>query len=71
MDLRDPLIEASVLRVGQRVEYRGSWGTGPARPGFIISSGTECGRPVFDVLLDNGKKHWGYPEQFDVIGEVA
>jgi hypothetical protein len=36
---------------------------------WITGQGTECGQPVFDVLLDNGAKHWGYAHQFNAIGE--
>lgn len=80
MDLRDPLIEASamqraaMLRIGQRVEYRGRWGRGHAQPGTItgigeVREGTPYAERVYDVDLDTGARHWGYPEQFTAIGE--
>ena len=59
------------LRTGDRVEYRGSWGDGPARDGVITGSGVEAGELVYDVTLDSGLRCWGYANQFRLIQSHA
>lgn len=61
----------SELKLGARIEYRGSWGRGFPRSGEIIGGPElEGDEFVWDVRLDNGVKHWGYLEQF-LINEAA
>ena len=49
--------------VGQRVMWRGGFGTEPAKPARIIGLGDKRGRPLYD--LDNG--HWAYETQIDSV----
>ena len=44
------------------------------QPGTItgigeVREGTPYAERVYDVDLDTGARHWGYPEQFTAIGE--
>ena len=54
------------FKIGQRVMWRGSWGTDPAKPATITGKGTKNGRPVYD--LDNG--HWCYENQLETTRHV-
>jgi hypothetical protein len=51
--------------VGDRVNYRGGWGSQPAKAATITGIGFKNGRPVYD--LDDG--HWCYDDQ--VLGLAA
>jgi hypothetical protein len=53
------------LSPGDRVLYRGSWSHAQPVLGTIVGEGEEGGTTVYDVQLDNGIKHWGYPSQFE------
>lgn len=53
-----------ILRTGTRVEYYQSGKL--VGLGKIAGNGVENGRKVYDVDLDNGRKHWGYRDQFQV-----
>ena len=48
---------------GQRVMWRGGFGTEPAKPATIVDTGEKNGRPLYD--LDNG--HWAYETQIDGV----
>lgn len=50
--------------VGDRVMWRGGWGTQAKRRARIIDIGEKNGRPVYD--LDNG--HWAY--EYQLTGTV-
>ena len=63
------------FHLGQRVEYRGRWGRGHAQPGTIsgigeVREGTPYAERVYDVDLDSGTKHWGYPDQFTALRAI-
>lgn len=47
------------FEVGQRVLWRGGFGSDPERVAVIVGNGTKNNRPVYD--LDNG--HWAYEDQ--------
>lgn len=49
--------------VGQRVMWRGGFGTEPAKPATIVGLGNKNGRPLYD--LDND--HWAYETQIDGV----
>jgi hypothetical protein len=49
----------SHIRIGNQVNWRGKYGTGPVEEVTIIGDGMECGEIVYD--LDNG--HWAYGYQ--------
>jgi hypothetical protein len=49
--------------VGQRVMWRGGFGTEAAKPATITGTGDKNGRPLYD--LDNG--HWAYETQIDGV----
>lgn len=57
--------------IGDRVDYRPSFGRKPAVPGTIVSVGFEQGERVYDVRLDFGLAHtrsrWGYEHQFAAL----
>ena len=55
--------------IGDRVLYRGSWGTGPAQPGTIIGDGIESNATVYDVQLESGETKWGYADQFELVAD--
>jgi|TARA_R110000824_G_scaffold44153_2_gene128629 hypothetical protein len=49
----------SHLRIGNKVNWRGAWGTYPPEEVTIIGDGMKGGEVVYD--LDNG--HWAYGRQ--------
>ena len=50
-------------KVGQRVMWRGAWGTEPPKPATVVDTGEKNGEPVYD--LDNGR--WAYEYQLDEV----
>jgi len=48
----------SHIRIGNQVNWRGKYGTGPVEEVTIIGDGMESGEVVYD--LDNGHWAWGY-----------
>lgn len=47
------------FKIGQRVIWRGGWGTRAPEPAKIVGTGEKNGEAVYD--LDNG--HWAYEYQ--------
>lgn len=53
--------------IGQRVLYRGAWGTAKPKMCTITGRGVETGR----VVYDNDLGHWGYAYQYEAVRETA
>jgi len=47
--------------VGQRVLWRGGWGSGAPLPATIIGVGIKNNEPVYDL----NNRHWAYEYQLD------
>ncbi len=53
---------------GDRVMYRGAWGSEDPVPGTIVGWGRKNGRDIFDVDIDGEKwDRWGYADAFTLI----
>ena len=52
---------AHEYKVGQKVMWRGAWGTEPPKPAVVVDTGEKNGEPVYD--LDNGR--WAYEYQLE------
>lgn len=52
--------------IGQKVLYRGAWGTNLPRVCTITGRGVEAGR----VVYDNSLGHWGYAYQYEPVRET-
>jgi hypothetical protein len=55
-----------VFGIGERVLYRGAWGTLPAVETVVTGLGAKCGRLVYDL---GEIERWGYEEQIEKLTE--
>jgi hypothetical protein len=68
----DTVVAKAKFKKGQKVCYRGSWGTGPSQAAVVRGTGTKIGtkgvrQRVYDVKIIGAKGmerlKWGYSDQ--------
>lgn len=51
-----------MFKIGDKVWYRGDFGSGASRPGVVVGVDEKDGELVYDVKHDRGI-NWGYADQ--------
>jgi hypothetical protein len=60
------------FQIGDRVLYRGTFGSASPRMGTIVGNdGEKNNQVVYDVDLGNGDLRWGYANQFSLVEKVS
>ena len=55
------------FKVGDKVWYRGAWGSEPKKKGTITDLDEKNDRAVYGVDCDDKDSRWGYEDQFERI----